>query len=254
LSVDPLAACGFGTAGLAEQYERARPSYPAEAVALLTRELALGPGRRVLDLAAGTGKLTRLLVGTGADVVAVEPLASMRGAFTAMLPGVEILDGTAESIPLPDASVEAVTAAQAFHWFEPGRALAEIARVLRPGGGLAMVWNEQDGSVPWVAALGAATDRAALCPHDEETDWAAIVATAGAGQFTPLQTASLSFEQEMDVERLCARVASASYVAVMPASDREALLERVRALVDGFPPVFGLPYICELHWCHRSSS
>jgi SAM-dependent methyltransferase len=254
LSLDPLAAGGFGTAELAEQYERARPGYPPEALARITDELWLGPGRRVLDLAAGTGKLTRQLVATGAEVVAVEPLASMREACAAAVPAVEVLEGTAESIPLPDSSVDAVTVAQAFHWFDPVAAFAEIARVLRTGGGLALVWNEQDESIPWVAELGRAMHRSAQCPHDETTDWADVVANDGAGRFTPLRTQLLHFEQEMDVDLLCERVASSSYIAVMPEGERDALLRHVRAVVEGFPPVFGLPYVCELHWCHRSSS
>ena len=252
MSLDPLAAGGFGTGVLAEQYERARPTYAAEAVALLTRELGLAPGRRVLDLAAGTGKLTRLLAGTGADVVAVEPLAAMRDAFAGAVPGVEILEGTAEAIPLPDASVDAVTVAQAFHWFDPPPALAELARVLRPGGGLALLWNERDESVPWVAELSEAMHWTSERPYDGTTDWAAIV--AGDGRFTPLRTETVRFEQDVDVDLLCERVASSSYVAVMADCERIALLERVRAVVDGFPPTFALPYVCDVHWCHRSSS
>jgi SAM-dependent methyltransferase len=127
-------ANAFGPA--AGDYEAARPSYPPEAVALLERELGVGPGARVCDLAAGTGKLTRLLASTGADVVAVEPVPGMRDQLLATTPGVEVLDGTAEAIPLPDGSVDVVTVAQAFHWFRFDEALAEIARVLRPGGTL----------------------------------------------------------------------------------------------------------------------
>src|SRR5690606_25154234 len=132
--IPDAAAEGFGRG--AEAYESARPSYPPDAVGEIATVCDVGPGRRVLDLAAGTGKLTRLLVPTGAEVVAVEPVAEMRAVLSAVLPGVEALDGTAEAIPLPDASVDAVTVAQAFHWFDPPVALAEIARVLRPGGTL----------------------------------------------------------------------------------------------------------------------
>ena len=139
MTVDPVAAEGF-TVG-ADAYERGRPSYPPEAITLLTAELELGPGRRVLDLGAGTGKMTALLAATGADVVAIEPVAAMRERLVARLPGVEALEGTAEAIPLPRGSVDAVVVAQSFHWFEAPVALAEIARVLRPHGGLALVWG-----------------------------------------------------------------------------------------------------------------
>src|SRR5204863_4913380 len=117
--------------------DRGRPSYPPAAVDHVVATLGITPGRRVLDIGAGTGKFTELLLPTGAAIVAVEPVAEMR-AKVAALPGVEVHDGTGEALPLPDTSVDAVTVAQAFHWFDPAAALAEMARVLRPEGGLAL--------------------------------------------------------------------------------------------------------------------
>ena len=140
------AARGFARAPA--DYERGRPDYPAEAIAWLAQALALGPGRRVLDLAAGTGKLTRALAATGAEVVAVEPVDEMRAFIEA-----EALAGTAEAIPLPAAAVDAVTVGQAFHWFRGDEALAEIHRVLRPHGRLGLVWNLRDSANPFMAAL-----------------------------------------------------------------------------------------------------
>jgi ubiquinone/menaquinone biosynthesis C-methylase UbiE len=130
--------------GVAEQYERARPLYADGAVAWIAERLAIRAGSRVLDLAAGTGKLTRQLVALGADVVAVEPGDEMRRVLERVVPEAEVLAGTAEEIPLPDASVDAVTVGQAFHWFDAERALAEIRRVLRTGGGAALLWNYWD--------------------------------------------------------------------------------------------------------------
>jgi ubiquinone/menaquinone biosynthesis C-methylase UbiE len=125
----------------ADAYERARPGYAAEAVAYLMRELELRPGRTVLDLGAGTGKLARQLAPSGAGVIAMEPLAEMR----ALVPrGIEVLDGRAEAIPLLDDAVDAVTVAQAFHWFDEEAALREVDRVLRPGGKLAIVMNVRE--------------------------------------------------------------------------------------------------------------
>jgi SAM-dependent methyltransferase len=136
-----LTAASFARS--AEAYERARTGYAPEAVAFLVERLGLGPGRVVLDLAAGTGKLARQLVPSGARVVAVEPLAEMRSLIPA---GIEALDGTAEAIPLPDDFADAVTVAQAFHWFDAEAALPEIERVLRPGGLLALVSNRREPS------------------------------------------------------------------------------------------------------------
>src|SRR3954452_2306324 len=137
----------FGAA--AQVYERARPGYPPEAVDLL-----LAPGaRRVADVGAGTGKFSRLLVAAGLDVVAVEPDARMRAELARVLPGVPVLEGSAEALPLEDSGVDAVVVAQAWHWVDPARALPEVARVLSPGGGLGVVWNERTLGEPWVDSL-----------------------------------------------------------------------------------------------------
>jgi ubiquinone/menaquinone biosynthesis C-methylase UbiE len=137
-------------ASVAELYERARPEYAAAAVAYVVESLDLGPGRVVLDLGAGTGKLSRQLAASGARVIALEPLAEMR----ALVPeGIDALAGSAEAVPLDDGSVDAVTAAQAFHWFDETAALAEIRRVTRPGGLLALVSNRRDAADPATRAF-----------------------------------------------------------------------------------------------------
>jgi SAM-dependent methyltransferase len=216
-------------------------------VQLLVDELGLRPGRRVLDLAAGTGKLTRQLLASGVEAVAVEPVPAMREAFEVAVTGVEVLDGQAEAIPLPNASVDAVTVAQAFHWFDAEAALAEIARVLRPGGGLGLIWNERDELVPWVVELSRIIDWKARRPYPEVIDWPAVVANSG--RFGPLQMREFRHEQEMDVDSLVARVLSVSYVSVMSDAERKPVLDAVRALVADFPPRFPLPYVSQVFWC-----
>jgi SAM-dependent methyltransferase len=243
--INETAAAGFGTADRAAVYERARPTYPDAVVDLF----GIAPGDRVLDLAAGTGKFTRLLVAAGADVVAVEPLASMREQLAAALPGVGVLEGTAESIPGTDASVDAVTVAQAFHWFRPAEALAEIARVLRPGGRLGLVWNERDESVPWVSELSRLMHWDRCMPYDPSTDWAALVGRSG--RFGPMEQARLAHEQMLDADGLVARVLTSSYLAAAPPDEQAAVGRDVRALVAGFEAPFALPYVTDVHWCTR---
>jgi SAM-dependent methyltransferase len=253
VTVDPVAEQGF-TAG-ADAYERGRPSYPGEAVTLLTTELALGPGRRLLDLGAGTGKMTVLLAATGADVVAVEPVAAMRERLSALLPGVEALDGTAESIPLPSSSVHAVVVAQSFHWFDAPVALAEIARVLRPDGGLALVWNSRDIRQPWVARINGLIrwNSGTIPTYDAGNEhWEDVIARSGA--FSAVQVRELPYEHVVDEDTLVDRVASTSYVATMPDAERTSLLADVRAVAAGFPPTFALPYRTFVYWCRRLSS
>ena len=244
----------------AEAYDAARPSYPAEAVAHIVGYGRIGPGRRVLDLAAGTGKLTRLLVPTGAEVVAIEPIAGMRDLLVANLPQVEVHDGTAEALPLPDGTVDAVTVAQAFHWFEPAAALAEIRRVLRPGGHLFLVWNTRDRTHDWVRRFGDLLVDGPLAerPYDSyyEVDYAAVVAEAGAGAFTPVELWSHDWEQPCDPDLLVARAESVSVVGSLPAADRRRVLDRVRDLARTHPELagrghFGFPYTTRVYRCRR---
>lgn len=251
----PIAAratAGFGAAAQAERYDRARPSYPSAALAVLAQGLGIGPGRRVLDLAAGTGKLTAQLAGLGAEVVAVEPLEAMRAVLAKRLPAVEVRDGAAEAIPLPDASVDAVTVGQAFHWFDVPRALGEVARVLRPGGGLAMLWNDEDERVPWVAAMNHLMHDSQALPFDPDQDWSLVLGADA--RFGDVRATRYEFGQAVTVDLLLELVASTSYIAAMAEADRAAQLAQVRELVAGFDEPFDLPYVGVVHWCRRSSS
>jgi SAM-dependent methyltransferase len=237
-----------------DAYERARPSYPPAVVSFVVGELGIGRASTVVDLAAGTGKLTRLLVPTGAKIIAVEPVEAMRAKLVEVVPGVEVRDGTAEALPLGDASVDCVTVAQAFHWFRAAEALGEIARVLRPGGGLALVWNSRDASVPWVARLNQLIrwNKGQIPAYDSGAeDWAAIV--AGAGGFTPLQLRSFQHDQEMDLSLLLDRVSSTSYIAALPDDARARLLDEVRELVAdaGLTERFALPHRTDVYWCTK---
>jgi SAM-dependent methyltransferase len=249
--LNPAAAVGFDQG--AASYERGRPSYPPDAVRWLVDGLGIGPGRRVLDLAAGTGKFTRLLVPTGADLVAVEPVAAMREQFSAVLPGVPIADGTADAIPEADGSVDVAVVAQAFHWFDLPVACAELHRVLRSGGGLGLVWNERDTSVAWVAELSRIIrwdERGEwMVPYTVEVDWAERFA-AEAPMFGPMETHRSSHAQALDVDTLVARVLSTSYIAARDAAGQAAIEERVRDLVADFPERFELPYVTVSYRCH----
>jgi SAM-dependent methyltransferase len=244
--IDDVAARGF-TAG-ARFYESARPGYPDEALAVLRDEVGIGRRTKVCDVAAGTGKLTRRLVELRADVVAVEPLAAMRAELAAVLPEVEVLDGTAEELPLGDRSVDVVTVAQAFHWFDADAALAEIARVLKRKGWLVLLWNERDERTPWVAEMSRIIRwHERTVSRYQHVDWAAVV--AGTGRFAPLQERVVEWEQPMTRETLADRVRSISYVAAMPVPERERLAAEVTSLVARRAEPFPLPYRCRIQWC-----
>jgi SAM-dependent methyltransferase len=246
LTIHPSAAIGFASA--ADVYERARPSYPQDAVDWLVGQTGLGPGRTVVDLGAGTGKLTRLLLASGARVVAVEPIAEMR----AHIEGAEALEGTAEAIPLPDGSADVVTVAQAFHWFDHDRALPEIDRVLRDDGSLVLVWNMRDLEDPIQRGI---EDLLGPMRNDvpgqivgawrEPLERSSLFGEATVGEFR--------YEQQFTTNDLCDRVASTSFVAALPPVDREVLLVRVRALTHGVAEPFPFPYKTEVHVIPRSS-
>ncbi len=218
-------AGSFGPAAVV--YDRSRPSYPVEAVRYVLPEGV----NRVLDLAAGTGKLTGVLLDLGLDVVAVEPSAQMRELIPARA---QVLDGTAESIPLPDGSLDAVLVGQAFHWFDTAAALTEIARVLRPGGTLGLLWNVRDDSPEWVRAVW---DLFA----EDTVDGAPFQSQSGLGA-PALELFDNS--QQLDADLLVDLVASRSAVLTMPDAERTAVLERARELAPD-DDTFDLDYRCE---------
>jgi SAM-dependent methyltransferase len=250
-SVHPVAGLGFGSA--AEAYERGRPSWAPEAVALLEAELGLAPGRVAAEVAAGTGKLTRLLVPSGAAVVAVEPIPEMASVLRRAVPGVPVARGVAERLPLRDASVDAVVVAEAFHWFDPKAALAEVRRVLRPGGGLAMLWNQgAEDPAAWQLELGALLaglrDPSLPFKGSHSRDWAAVVAAAGG--FTPVDHGTFPHEQRAEPEDVVAGALSTSWVAVLPEEQRLGFAEDVRrALAPSGSPLL-VRWRSEVHWCH----
>ena len=244
------AAKGFAAG--ADAYERGRPEYSPEAVERLIAELAIRPGSQVLDLAAGTGKLTRQLAGTGADLVAVEPIAGMRAKLQAVLPDVEAVEGTAEAIPLPNHSVDAVVVGQAFHWFDGIRAVSEIRRVLRPGGALGLIWQARELSRPWIEQLDAIIDRADDGhPRFRTMSWReAFDRTA---LMEPLESAMFRTVQRASPETIVDRVASISYIAAMSEGRRAAVLDEVRTLLATDEDTSGaevveLPYTAHVYW------
>jgi SAM-dependent methyltransferase len=243
-----VAARGFDRAG--DAYERGRPGYPADAVEFLVSELGISPGTRVLDLAAGTGKLTRQLVPTGADLVAVEPVAGMRSKFAEVVPGVPVLEGTAEQIPLASGSLDAVLCAQAFHWFDAERAQREIHRVLRPGGGLGMIWNVRDEAVEWERRLSELVRRyESDTPRRHWGRWREPFDEAVL--FTALEERQFSHRQEGDVETMLARVGSISFVSALADEERAAFLEEVRKLVEPAGSPLVMHYRTEVYLCRR---
>lgn len=198
----------------------------------MVERLGLGPGTTVVDVAAGTGKLTRQLVPTGARVIAVEPLDEMRAQLRAAVPGVEALAGTAEALPLPDASVDGITVAAAFHWFDVDRALPELHRVLKRGGGLAIIGNGRDLSQPLQAAVQQIIG-SYLPELGELLEWIPVLEASPL--FGPLEGVEATFEQYFDAVGLAERVGTISYIARLPDEERAEVLARVRELGDAQP-------------------
>jgi SAM-dependent methyltransferase len=229
-------------AEVASAYERGRPGYPGEAV----RWLAGDTPCDVVDLGAGTGKLTRSLVALGHRVTAVEPLDEMRAELTSALPGARALAGTAEAIPLTGHSADVVACAQAFHWFDGTTAMHEISRVLRPGGNLALVWNSRDDRDPWMARLSEIIGNETVGKDD------VYPPIRESGVFGPVETVEFTFEQALDRAGLIDLVLSRSYCAKLAPVDREPILQAVGQLYDETATRDGvrLAYVTE---CFRTS-
>jgi ubiquinone/menaquinone biosynthesis C-methylase UbiE len=220
-------ARGFEQA--AASYDEGRPGYPPAAVDALAAGLGVGPGRRIADIGAGTGKLTRELVARGAEVLAVEPASAMRATLERTLPGITVLAGTAEALPMPTATVDACVAAQAFHWFDAARALPELHRVTRPGGGLGIIVNRRDLTTPVQAALDEllAADRGDT-PSWAHDDW--LDALTGSPWFVPDELDQMPFVQHLDAAGFQARVRSISFVASLSGEARQRIEDGVAAV------------------------
>jgi SAM-dependent methyltransferase len=242
-------AHSFGPA--ASIYERGRPPYPDEALDWLlpaaagrTGPAGSPPALRVLDLGAGTGKLTRQLAARGLDVVAVDPSEGMLAELNRVVPGVPTVNGSAEDVPLPDGSVDVVLMAQAWHWVDPDRAVPEIARVLSPGGRLGVLWNVRDGGSGWIHRL-----EEIIGGRDNNRD------TRFGTPFGPVETYDVSWTHRIGPDALLDLVASRSQVILLPAAERAALLAQVRQLMITHPELVGrteyeMPFVTH---CARAS-
>ena len=252
-----LLSSSFGSAAAA--YAEHRPDYAQAAVRWA---LEPAPGLRVLDLGAGTGKLTAALVALGADVVAVEPDPEMLAELRRAVPGVRALPGSAEAIPLPDASVDAVLAGNAMHWFDMAVAGPEIARVLTPGGILAGLWNVMDDRVDWVAGLAELSGSAAIGPRDTLGNWRAATTDmhlprTGVARFGSPEQAEFPHGQRRTADSLVATLGTRAGMLVMPEPERAAALGPIRAFLASTPETadgeFTLPIMCGVLRARRLS-
>jgi SAM-dependent methyltransferase len=230
--VDQRLSSSFGAAAVA--YAEHRPDYAQAAVRWA---LEPAPGPRVLDLGAGTGKLTGTLLALGVGVIAVEPDPAMLAELRRALPDTPALPGSAEAIPLPDGSVDAVLSGNAMHWFDLAVAGPEIARVLRPGGILAGLWNLMDDRVDWVAGLARVSGAAAIGPRDTPASWRRETTKLlpEAGTFGSPELAEFRHGQRRSADSLAATLATRAGMLVMPEPERQATLARIRAFLAGRP-------------------
>ncbi|NWA70029.1 class I SAM-dependent methyltransferase [Pseudomonas reactans] len=246
---------GFSTQAVT--YAQGRPDYPRQLTGWLADTLHIDAQSSVIDLGAGTGKFTRLLSTLAPTLIAVEPVAAMGAQLTKLLPDVRLVNGTAESIPLPAASADAVVCAQAFHWFSTEAALAEIHRVLKPDGRLGLVWNVRDESVDWVAAI---TD--IITPYEGDTP------RFHTGRWREAFTGEYFSEPEMTCfpyshvgspqEVIMDRFLSVSFIAALPEASKAMVTAQLQALINTHPALKGrdtvaFPYQTQAYVCHRLS-
>lgn len=246
---------GFSTQAVT--YAQGRPDYPRQLTGWLADALQISAQSTVIDLGAGTGKFTRLLSSLAPTLIAVEPVAAMGAQLAKLLPDVRLVDGTAESIPLATASADALVCAQAFHWFSTRAALAEIHRVLKPGGRLGLVWNVRDESVDWVAAI-----TQIITPYEGDTPrfhsgrWreAFIGEYFSDPEMICFPYSHVGSPQEVIMDRFL----SVSFIAALPAAQKARVTEQLRTLIDTHPALKGrdtvaFPYQTQAYRCNRLS-
>ena len=255
--MNPVASRGFQLG--AESYEKGRPEYAEDAVSYLLGELNVSGSSTAVDLAAGTGKFTKHLVKANARVTAIEPVEGMRSKFREALPATDLVAALAEWIPLRDSSVDAVVVAQAFHWFEGPSALEEIHRILRPGGGLGLIWNVRDETLEWMADLSKIINEywdAGGIPRYWQGAWKRSFEDKGAELFTPLRRKEFRYVQTGDYQTMLKRFLSISYISTLPAEEQGVFLRRIAELLDSRGIVSSegtleLPYRVDVFTCQR---
>ncbi|QXI31047.1 class I SAM-dependent methyltransferase [Pseudomonas vanderleydeniana] len=249
-------AAQVGFSAEAKTYAHGRPDYPAELLPWLRDTLGAGPAAQVVDLGAGTGKFTRLLTTTGATVTAIEPVEAMRAELVARLPQVRALSGTADAMPLDTGSADALTCAQAFHWFAHQSSLAEMHRVLRPGGRLGLVWNVRDESVDWVAQITRIiTPLEGDTPRFHTGAWRLPFDNSrhfSAPELSRFEYSHIGPPQEVIIERFL----SVSFIAALPDAGKARVVEQLQKLIETHPDLRGretiaFPYRTEAYHCIR---
>jgi SAM-dependent methyltransferase len=254
--VHRAAAEGFSSS--ADLYVRGRPDYPPQALQWLRDSLGLGDGKTVIDLGAGTGKFTRVLLTTGARVIAVDPVSPMLDRLRRDVPGAEAIAGDAEHIPVAPGAVDAVVCAQSFHWFSTAAAVAEIRRVLKSGGAFGLIWNQRDESVPWVAQMGRIFERyQGDAPRAPSGAWRKVFPARG---FGPLHEVRFAHTHVGPPERVILdRFMSVSFIAALPAAERTDVEAQVRALIDRTPELarhseVTVPYVTVAYHCRATAA
>lgn len=248
-------AAELGYQRAAADYERVRPSYPTRALAVLADALDLHPGKRVAEVGAGTGKFTRLLALTGARVTALEPVAAMRATLAELLPQVEVVDGLAEATGLPDGAVDAVVAAQAWHWFDPAAALAEVERITTRRGRLGLVWNTLDETVPWVAEYSKIYRqwRTDAVPGHRDGTWRRFFDEVPG--WTALSAEHIPNPYVTDREGVLGQALTSSVISTLDADSRAQVRQELEAVLDRHNESSGdrieIPYVTDLYWTAR---
>ncbi len=248
-------AAELGYQRAAADYERVRPSYPTRALAVLADALDLKPGKRVAEVGAGTGKFTRLLALTGARVIALEPVAAMRATLAELLPQVEVVDGLAEATGLADDSVDAVVAAQAWHWFDPAATLAEVERITQRRGRLGLVWNTLDETVPWVAEYSKIYRqwRTDAVPGHRDGLWRRFFDEVPG--WTPLSAEHIPNPYVTDREGVLGQALTSSVISTLDVDSRSQVRRELEAVLDRHKESCGdrieIPYVTDLYWTAR---